>query len=178
MLPETAETIVDTPRRSALLRAAADTAGKLPRRQLFKRYGIPDRTGYRIIKEGTNRRSQRIHNRGRKPLLNQSERQAIETVEDASFRFGSSSHYAIASAIGLAHGTERAIQRNMKDYGVETFRAKQRRRLLNSTKEKRELWAFERRYWKIEQFQQYRYSDESHFATLLQRLAFIHSPAR
>jgi hypothetical protein len=55
------------------------------------------------------RRSERIYNRGRKKALAPYECDAIEAVENASFRFGTASHFANVSAIGLAHGSERAI---------------------------------------------------------------------
>jgi hypothetical protein len=133
------KTMVDTPRRTRLLRDAASTAGKIPRTELFKRHNINKRTGYRILKEGTTRRSARIHNRGRKPVLASFERAAIETVEDSSFRFAASSHYAVAKAIGLENGSERAIQRNMTDYGVGTYAAQQKKFIRKASIEARQL---------------------------------------
>jgi hypothetical protein len=65
---------------------------------------------------------------------------AIEAVENASFRFGTASYLANASAIGLAHGSKRAIQRNMAEYGVGTFVAKQKKYILKSSIEKRIIW--------------------------------------
>ena len=125
--PRAPKTIIDTPRRTRLLRDAQSTAGKIPRIKLFKRHNINKRTGYRILKEGTPRRSERIHNRGRKLILAPFERAAIETVEDSSFRFAASSHYAITKVIGLEKGSERAIQRNMADYGVGIYAAQQKK---------------------------------------------------
>jgi hypothetical protein len=91
------------------------------------------------------RRSERIHNRGRKPVLASYEREAIEAVENANFRFGSASYLANASANGLAHGSERAIQRNMAEYGVGTYVAEQKKYISKSSIEKRVIWGFERR---------------------------------
>src|SRR4051794_4378955 len=99
--PRVSKTIIDTPHRTRLIRDAKATAGKLPRTELFKLHKIAKRTGYRILQEGTPRRSPRIHNRGRKRILTSDQCDAIETVEDANFRFGSSTHLANASAIGL-----------------------------------------------------------------------------
>ena len=172
--PKKPRIIVDTPRRVALLRDAAATAGKLPRRMLFKMHGIPKRTGQRILSEKTARRSQRIHNRGRKPALQEFERDAIEQAENATFELGTKSHATIATWLGLGDHSERAIQKNMREHGVETFRAEQRKYVNQETKKKREIWAFERRYWQTEQFTNYIYSDETHFATFLQRQAMIH----
>jgi hypothetical protein len=107
--PRKSNTIVDTPRRARLLCDARLTAGKLPRKKLFEAHGIPETTGYRILKSQSSRRSNDVHNRGRKPVLALFERQAIETVEDSSFANASASHYANASSIGLANGSERAI---------------------------------------------------------------------
>jgi hypothetical protein len=118
--PRKRQSIVDTPRRVRLLRDAEATAGKLPRTQLFKAYNVSDSTGYRILKSKSPRRSDRIHNRGRKSVLAPYERETIETVEDSSFRAGTVSHYAVARSIGLANGSERAIQRNMAEHGVGT----------------------------------------------------------
>jgi hypothetical protein len=77
--PKSPKRIVDTPRRTRLLRDAKHTAGKIPRTELFKQHGIPTRTGYRI------RRSQPLSNRGRKRLLQPQNLEAIETVENSSF---------------------------------------------------------------------------------------------
>ncbi|ERF75957.1 hypothetical protein EPUS_01323 [Endocarpon pusillum Z07020] len=106
--------MLDTPRRARLLADARHTAGKLPRTEPFKIHNISETTGYRIIKEGTARRSQKVHNRGRKQVLAQYECEAIEAVEDANFGFASSSHFKVAKTIGIANGSERAIQRNIK----------------------------------------------------------------
>lgn len=111
--PREPNTIVDTPRRTRLLCAAQATAGKLPRKKLFESLSIPESTGYRILKSKSTRRSNSVHNRGRKPALEPHQCEAIETVEDALFRAASASHYAIASSISLAQGSKRAIQRNM-----------------------------------------------------------------
>ena len=145
--PRKPNTIVDTPRRTRLLRDAKLTAGKIPRRELFKKYNIAEKTGYRIIKSDSTRRSQLIHNRGRKPVLAPHERDAIETVENASFRFGTQSHYANANAMGVAHGSERAIQRNMAQHGVGTYMALQKKYIKQTSIEQREIWGFKRRYW-------------------------------
>jgi hypothetical protein len=116
--PRKAQTIVDTPRRVRLIRDAEATAGKLPRKELFKAHKVAEATGYRILKSKSPRRSDRIHNRGRKPVLARYEREAIKTVEDSSFRFGTATHYAVARSIGLDKGSERAIRRNMAEHGV------------------------------------------------------------
>ncbi len=173
----TPKTILDTPRRARLLADARHTAGKLPRTELFKIHNIAKRTGYRILKEGTARRSDRIHNRGRKQVLAPYECEAIEAVEDSNFGFASSSHFKVAKTIGLANGSERAIQRNMKNFGVGTYMAAQKKLLLSSHIETRCIWGFERRYWHLDQFKKYRWCDESHFATCLQRQARIHRRA-
>ncbi|ERF71509.1 hypothetical protein EPUS_00498 [Endocarpon pusillum Z07020] len=166
--------MLDTPRRARLLADARHTAGKLPRTQLFKIHNISETTGYRIIQEGTARRSEKVHNRCRKRVLAPYECEAIEAVEDANFGFASSSHYRVAQKIGLANGSERAIQRNMKDFGVGTYMAAQKKMLSQGHIEARIIWGFERRYWQLDQFKQYRWCDECHFATALQRQARIH----
>lgn len=172
--PRQSNTIVDTPRRVRLLRDAHSTAGKLPRKELFKAHNISEATGYRILKSNSARRGDLIHNRGRKSVLATYERNAIEAVEDASFRFASASHMANARAIGLANGSKRAIQRNMADHGVGTYRALQKKYIKQSSKDKRVIWGFERRRWRKEDYRHYRYSDECHFACGLQRQILIH----
>jgi hypothetical protein len=102
-------TIVDTPRRVRLLRDAHFTAGKLPRKELFKKHNVAEATNYHILKSNLSRRSHHVHNRGQKPVLTLHERDTIKTVEDASFLFASRSYYANTSAISLANGSERAI---------------------------------------------------------------------
>ncbi|KAF7503658.1 hypothetical protein GJ744_003387 [Endocarpon pusillum] len=98
--------MLDTPRRARLLADARHTAGKLPRTQLFKIRNVAKRTGYRILKEGTTRHSEKVHNRGRKRVLAPHECEAIEAIEDASFGFASSSHFKVAQTISLANGSE------------------------------------------------------------------------
>jgi hypothetical protein len=99
----------------------------VPRTQLFKIHNIANRTGYRIIKEGTARRSERIYNRGRKLILAPYECAAIEAVKDANFYFASSSHFTVAKIIRLANGSEHAIQRNMADHGVGIYMTVQKK---------------------------------------------------
>ena len=113
--------MLDTPRRARLLADARHTAGKLPHTELFKIHNVSKTTGYRIIQEGTVRRCERIHNRGRKRVLAPYECEAIETVEDANFDFASSSHFKVTKTIGIANGFERTIQRNIKDFGVGIY---------------------------------------------------------
>jgi DDE superfamily endonuclease len=172
--PRKAQTIVDTPRRTRLICAAEATAGKLPRKQLFQAHGVSESTGYRILKSNSTRRGDGVHKRGRKPALSQFEREAIETVEDSSFRFGTARHYTVASALGLADASERAIQRNMAKHGVGTYMAQQKKYISPVSVQKREIWGFDRRRWNLEDFLHYRYSDECHFACGLQRQARIH----
>lgn len=92
-----------------LLANARAYAGKMPQKELFKIHNIAKRTGYKILKEGTARRGSGVHNRGRKRVLEDHQRAAIEAVEDANFYFASSSHYRVVKKIGLANGSERAI---------------------------------------------------------------------
>ena len=168
--PRKAKTMVDTPRRVRLLNDAHSTAGKMTRKELFKLHNIAEATGYLILKSKEARRSERIHNRGRKAVLAPYKR---ETVENASFRFGTATHLASASALGLAKGSERAIQRNMAEHGVGTYIAQQKKFIAKASIEKRGIWAFERRYWLLPRFKDYRFSDECHFACGLQRRARI-----
>ena len=142
----TPKTMFDTPRRTRLLVDARHTAGKLPRTQLFKIHNVTKRTGYRILKEGTVRRSERVHNRGRKQVLIPYECEAIEAVEDANFGFVSSSHFKVTKNVGLVNGSERAIQRNMKNFDVGTYMAAQKKLFLPLHIEARCIWGFERRY--------------------------------
>jgi hypothetical protein len=173
-VPRVANTMVDTPRRVRLLADAQATAGKMTREELFKLHGIAKTTDYRILKEKSARRSERIHNRGRKRVLAPFECEAIKAVENANFRFGTTSHFANASAIGLAKGSERAIQRNMAEFGVGMYIAQQKKYITKSSIEKRVIWGFERRCWAEKDFYGYLFSDESHFACGLQRRARVH----
>jgi hypothetical protein len=109
----------------------------MTRKELFKLHGIGKTAGYQILKSKMTRRSERIHNRGRKKVLASFECEAIEAVEDANFRFGTSSHLANARAIGLANESERAIQRNMTEYEVGTYVTQQKKYIAKSSIEKR-----------------------------------------
>ena len=104
-----ANTIIDTPRRTRLLCDARSTVSKLTRKELFKKHNIIKATGYRILKSKMARRSERIHNRDRKAVLAPHERDTIKIVENASFRFETSTHLAVTSTLGLINDSERAI---------------------------------------------------------------------
>jgi hypothetical protein len=119
----------------------------MTRKELFKLHGIGKTAGYQILKSKIARRSERTHNRGRKKVLAPFECDATEAVENATFRFGTASHMANSSAIGLANGSERAIQRNMAEHGVGTCSAKQKKYIAQSSIDKRIIWGFERRRW-------------------------------
>ena len=125
--PRTHNAPVDTPRRQRLLRDAKAYAGRIPRTTLFEVLDIPKATGYRILKSQDPRRSERLHYRGRKSILAPYQRAAIETVEDSNFRFTASNHAVVVRAIDISYGSDRAIQRNMSEYEIGTYRAVQKR---------------------------------------------------
>jgi hypothetical protein len=150
--PRRSKIIIDTPRRTRLIADAKATAGNLPRTQLFKIHNVASRTGYRFLKEGTPRRSSRIHNRGRKPVLAPHECDAVEAVEDANFNWASSSHHSVAKKVGLVNGSERAIQRNMKNHGVGTYMAAQKKWLSQPSINARNIYAHNRRHWTEKEF--------------------------
>ena len=124
----------------------------MPRKELFKIHNIAERTGYHILKEGNSRRGPRVYNQGRKRILADHQCAAIKAVEDSNFYFASLSHYRVAKKIGLAQGSERAIQRNMADFGVGTYRALQKKWLLDHLIKARNLWAYKRRYFHLKDF--------------------------
>ena len=107
--PRRAKTILDTPRRARLLVDARYTAGKLPRTKLFKIHNIVNRTGYQILKEGTIRHNEKVHNRDRKRILTPYECEAIKTVEDVNFDFTFSSHFKIVKTIDIVNSFEGVI---------------------------------------------------------------------
>jgi hypothetical protein len=109
----------------------------MPRKKLFESHDIPKSTVYRIFNSESASRGDGVHKRGRKPVLSTHERDAVEAVEDGAFRFAPSSHYANDSATGLANGSERAIQRNMAEHGVGTYRAQQKKFIYLNNVEKR-----------------------------------------
>ena len=119
--PKSPKRIVDTVRRTRLLRDAKLTAGKITRKELFKSYRISERTGRRILHENTSRRSDKLSNRGCKRLLEPHHLEAIETVEDSSFHITSSSHYAVVHAISITQASEHTIQCNIAEFGVGTY---------------------------------------------------------
>lgn len=124
----------------------------MPHKKLFKAHKIPERTDYHILQEETPRRSNGPYKRGQKPILTIPKRDMIETFEDADFRLRASTHYANASTLGLAKGTERAIQKNMADHRVGIYAAQQKKFLKKSTIKTRQMWQFERQYWYVEDF--------------------------
>lgn len=128
---------IATPRRIRLRQEAIDTKGSVRRIDLFHKYGVSAREGYRILKEDKERASQNLSKRGRKLVLASYQREAIETVEDANFGMTAQGHPTIARVLGLDNRTDRAIQSNMADYGVGTFRAAQKRDLPEPTRQSR-----------------------------------------
>ena len=83
--PRRRQTIVDTPRRTRLIRDAELTADKWPRRELFKAHDVAETTGYQILKSNSTHHSQHIHNCGQKQILAPHQCDTIKTVKDSSF---------------------------------------------------------------------------------------------
>ena len=135
--PKSPKRIVDTVRRTHLLRDAKLTAGKITRKELFKSHGIPERTGRRILRENTSRRSEKLSNRGYKRLLELHHLEVIETVEDSNFRMASSSRCAVTRAISITQASECTIQRNIAEFGVGTYRAAQIKFFTDTVREQR-----------------------------------------
>jgi transposase len=103
------QTILNTPRRSQLLVDVRAYTGKIPQKELFKLFNIAKSTGYKVLKQGTERRGLEVYNRGRKQVLTNHKCAAIKAVEDANFYFVSSSHYRVVKGIGLVNGLECVI---------------------------------------------------------------------
>jgi hypothetical protein len=112
--------MVDTPQRVQLLNDVHSTAGKMTQKELFELHNIAKATGYQILKSKEARYSERIYNCGQKAVLAPHKCDAIKTVENALFRFRIATYLANASALGLAMGSERAIQRNMAEHNIGT----------------------------------------------------------
>jgi hypothetical protein len=79
----------------------------------------------------------------------------------------------VARGIGLAKGSKRAIQRNMTEDDVGTFRAQQKKFIYLDTIKKRGVWAFERQYSILKHPKRHRYSDECYFTCALQRQTYF-----
>jgi hypothetical protein len=62
----------------------------------------------------------------------------------------------------------------MADFSVGTYRALQKKWLPDHSIKARNLWAYDRRYFHLKDFQKYRWYDKSYFTTGLQRQAFVH----
>ena len=73
----------DTPSRKALRKAAKVFRDTLPRREIFTRYGVPERTEYRVLAAESSHR--RRMNSGRKSKLSVS--QVTEILEWIQGRF-------------------------------------------------------------------------------------------
>jgi hypothetical protein len=125
--PRKKRCVLDTPRRTALLRDAQLSAGKITRKKLFQKHKVSEREGYKVLKEGHLRRSEKLHQRGRYTLFPDHFCHAVEVVEDSSFDTRTRTHYEIAQLLGLTkHGvSERTVQQRMKEWGVGTFVAAQ-----------------------------------------------------
>ena len=121
--PRRKNTVIPSPKRTALLLEAKRTAGTLPRKKLFKKYNVSERSGYRVLKLNEPRRLERIRNRGRKPALYPHKAHAMEVAQQSSFRFATATHYSMAKQLSIGRGKERAIQQQMLDYGVGVYRA-------------------------------------------------------
>jgi DDE superfamily endonuclease len=80
----------------------------------------------------------------------------------------------VAKKIGLVNGSERAIQRNIKNHGVRAYMAAQKKWLSQPSIDARNIYAHDRQYWTEKDFQTRRYCDESYFSVGLQRQARVH----
>lgn len=62
----------------------------------------------------------------------------------------------------------------MAEHGLGTYYAQQKKFISQNSITKRQLWGFDRRYWSLDNFKPYNFTDECHFACGLQRKARIH----
>ncbi len=112
----------------------------MTRKELFKRHDIAEAIGYRILESKTARRGEA------RPFIIEAENHFLLLMNAMLLKESKMPHFAlepthlaVASAIGLAKGTERAIQHNMADYGVRTYMAQQKKYIKNTSMEKRNI---------------------------------------
>jgi hypothetical protein len=66
---------------------------------------------------------------------------AIETVEDSSYAWGTAPHIHVAQSLGVTNVSERTAQRMMADHGVGTYVAAQAKFLSKKNMEERVAYA-------------------------------------
>jgi hypothetical protein len=62
----------------------------------------------------------------------------------------------------------------MANHGIGTYVAMQKKWISEKNVQDRNQYQFEHRYWHLDEYKQYRWCDESHFAIGLSRTARIH----
>jgi hypothetical protein len=168
-------TMPDTPHRARLLDLDNKFRGKVPKKDIFRASNIAsEATGYRILRSRSARRPDGAKNRGAKRKVPPHMADAIETVEDSSFLWGTAPHLHVARSLGVKDASERTIQRSMADHGVKTYVAAQAKLLSQANMDERVAYAEPRRHWPKEVWHTYRFSDESHFGLGSQRRQRVH----
>jgi hypothetical protein len=168
-------TMPDTPHRARLLDLDHKFRGKVPKKDIFRAANInSERTGYRILRSESARRSDGPKRRGAKRKIPPHIADAIETVEDSSFAWGTAPHIHVARSLGVTDVSERTAQRTMANHGVKTYVAAQAKFLSQENMDERVAYAKPRRHWSKEVWHTYRFSDESHFGLGSQRRKRVH----
>ena len=168
-------TLVDTPHRARLLDLDRKFRGKVPNKDIFKAANIAsESTAYRILRSGNVRRSDGPKRRGPRRKVPDHMADAIETVEDSSYAWGTAPHAYVACSLGIKDASERTIQRTMANSGVKTLVAAQAKLISQKNMDERVAYAEPRRHWSKEQWYTYRYSDETHFGLGPQRRDRVH----
>jgi len=101
----------------------------------------------------------------------------IETMENASFSLSTLSHERITRSLDIKKPSARTIQRRMTEYSVHLYTAAQRITLRPQTREKRQRLLSQEEYITHQFWEQFGFSNESHWGLGPRKKAKTHRRA-
>lgn len=113
--PRKKSTIIDSPRRARILADIESLQGQVSQQEIFRRHGVSQRSGQRIVASNDARACNGRSN-PRKRLLSGQDLAAIETFENASSHDGTPGHFRAAQHLGITQASKRTVQRRMAEY--------------------------------------------------------------
>jgi hypothetical protein len=172
--PRKKRAIIDTPRKNRIIQDVETLQGQVSQREIFRRYGVSRRSGQRII-ASKDLRSAQGHSNKRKRLLSEQDLATIETFENASFHHGTQRHFTVAQHLSITEPSERTVQRRMREYGVGTYTAAQRKAMTPERCRMRlDILSGDPCYRTLQYWRRFAYSDEAHFSLGVAKRAKIH----
>ena len=159
----------DTPTRKALRKAARVFKGKIPRKELFSKYGVSERTGFRTLAAKSSH-SRHMNSGTKRKLSTEKLREIIDWIKGRFERRAMTWDLLIAEF--ELHVSAQTLQRGCHRLGYRRCRACWRRYLRPEVPVKRREFCRDHAAWQ-EEWKDIRFSDETHFSVGQEAQAYV-----